>query len=72
VVDLSSKNPLVLQINRYAAGLQLVESSEDTAGWQIVNPEDLIPVVDISAPVDAFSTGIPATDYPAAPASPQC
>jgi hypothetical protein len=36
-----------------------------------VDPDDLIPVVDISAPVDAYSTGIPATDYPTTPASPQ-
>ena len=34
-------------------------------------PDDLIAVVDVSAPVDAYSTGIPATDYPTAPASPQ-
>jgi hypothetical protein len=62
----------VLQINRYAAGLQLAgSSSEDAAGWQIVNPDDLIPVVDISAPVDAYSTGIPAADYPTTSASPQ-
>mgnify|MGYP003444313883 CR=1 FL=1 len=60
------------QINRYAAGWQLAgPSSEDAAGWQIVDPDDLIPVVDISAPVDAYSTGVPATDYPTTPASPQ-
>jgi Zinc-finger of C2H2 type len=62
----------VSQINRYAAGWQLAgSSSEEAAGWQIVNPDDLIPVVDISAPVDAYSTGIPATYYPTTPASPQ-
>ena len=60
------------QINRYAAGWQLAgPSSEDAAGWQIVDPDDLIPVVGISAPVDAYSTGIPATDYPTKAASPQ-
>jgi hypothetical protein len=57
------------QINRYAAGWQLTGSSEDAAGWQIVDPDDLIPVVDISAPVDAYLTGIPATDYTTASAS---
>jgi hypothetical protein len=62
----------VSQINRYAAGWQLAgSSSEEAAGWQIVNHDDLIPVVDISAPVDAYSTGIPATDYLTIPASPQ-
>ena len=68
----SSENSVVSQINRYAAGWQLAgPSSEDVVGWQIVDPDDIIPVVDISAPVDAYSTGIPATDYPTAPASPQ-
>jgi hypothetical protein len=62
----------VSQINRYTAGWQLAgSSSEDAVGWQIVNPDDLIPVVDISAPVDAYSTGIPASYYPATPSSPQ-
>jgi hypothetical protein len=62
----------VLQINRYAAGLQLAgPSSEDASDWQIVNHEDLIPVVDISAPASAFSTGITASDYPTTLASPQ-
>jgi hypothetical protein len=62
----------VSQINRYAAGWQLAgPSSDDAADWQIVNPDDLIPFVDISAPVDAFSTGIPASDYPTTPASSQ-
>jgi hypothetical protein len=61
----------VSHINRYAVGWQLAgSSSEDAAGWQIVNPYDLIPVVDISAPVDAYSNGIPATDYPITPATP--
>jgi hypothetical protein len=36
-----------------------------------VDPDDLIPAVDISEQVAAYSTRIPATDYPATQASPQ-
>jgi hypothetical protein len=62
----------VSNINRYETGWQLAgPSSEDAAGSQIVDPDDLIPVVDISAPVYEYSTGIPATDYLTTPASPQ-
>jgi hypothetical protein len=48
----------VSQINRYAAGWQLAGSSEDTADWQIVDPDDLIPVLDISTPVDSYPSRV--------------
>jgi hypothetical protein len=58
------------QINRYAIAWLLAGSCEDAVGMQVVSSDDLIPVVDISTPVDAYSTGIPATVYPTTPASP--
>jgi hypothetical protein len=53
-----SENYVVSQINRYAAGWQLEGSSEDTAYWQIVDLDDLIPVLDISAPVVPYPSRV--------------
>jgi hypothetical protein len=61
----------LLQINRYAAGWQPEGSSEDAASWWIVDPDDFIPLVDISPLVDACPTRIPANGYPTTPPSPQ-
>jgi hypothetical protein len=68
----SSENYAVSQINRYAAGWQLAGSSEDTAGLQIVDPDDLIPVLDISAPFGPYHSSVTQQEYYLTPApSPQ-
>jgi hypothetical protein len=68
----SSENSVVSHINRYAAGWQLAGLSEDTADWQIVDPNDLIPVLYISAPVDRYPSRVTQQEYyPTPPPSPQ-